>query len=81
MGGNMAEMGKKPSLVCQDPQTDELTKTHIEQEKDSFPEIMLYDKSSSCPVASFEKCVSKLNPNLNHLWQQPKDSFDNDDNI
>ena len=34
-----------------------------------------------CPVSSFQKYLSKLNPKCNALWQRPKDSFDENDSI
>ena len=35
------------------------------------PLIMQQD-SPCCPVLSFEKYISHLDPTVNHLWQQPK---------
>ena len=37
--------------------------------------------SQFCPVLSYEKYVSKLNPNCEKLWQRPKDEFCDDDQI
>jgi hypothetical protein len=34
----------------------------------------------ACPVSSFRKYVSKLNPECNALWQRPLDSFEEDAN-
>lgn len=35
----------------------------------------------NCPVLSFEKNVSKLNPNKDDLWQRPRVSFSLDGDV
>lgn len=41
-----------------------------------FTAFMPEEKDSPyCPVTSFEKYLCKLHPNLDRLWQYPKDSF------
>lgn len=47
---------------------------------DCFPQIFS-PGNINCPVFSFEKYVSKLNPNKDDFWQRPTDSFSFDDNV
>ena len=43
----------------------------------------MYERAGNpdCPVKSFEKYISKLNPRNNCLWQRPQDSFDPEDPV
>ncbi|XP_072048836.1 uncharacterized protein [Amphiura filiformis] len=53
---------------------DELTKNHRGQDQETFSGFMPANPSSdSCPVRSFEKYLTKLNPSCDALWQRPKD--------
>ena len=61
---------------------DELTKNHRADDKEKTSEIMPENPGSEfCNVLSYEKYVSKLNPNCEKLWQRPKDEFCDDDQI
>jgi hypothetical protein len=61
---------------------DELTKNHRANDKEKTSAIMPENPGSEfCPVLSYEKYVSKLNPNCEKLWQRPKDEFCDDDQI
>ena len=42
---------------------------------------MYETKSPHCPVFSFQRYLSKLNPKCSALWQRPKDSFLDDDDV
>ena len=59
---------------------DEYSKNHREKDRENLsrfmPEIPGCD---TCPVASFLKYMSKLNPSCNRLWQRPRDTFDDSD--
>lgn len=86
---NMHTMTKKTFVVKTDPntgrkyvykQTDELTKNHgpndDERVSGYMPEMVGDER---CPVASFGKYVSTLDPDFDRLWCYCKDSFDPDD--
>ena len=61
---------------------DELTKNHRADDKEKTSAIMPENPGSEfCPVLSYEKYVSKLNPNCENLWQRSKDEFCDDDQI
>jgi hypothetical protein len=50
--------------------------------KEKTSEIMPENPGSEfCNVLSYEKYVSKLNPNCEKLWQRPKDEFCDDDQV
>lgn len=37
---------------------------------------MVENKDSPlCPIASFQKCLTKLNPENNRRWQRPRETF------
>ncbi|XP_046584546.1 uncharacterized protein LOC124291570 [Haliotis rubra] len=87
---NMESMTKDTFEVAVDPSNGirfirqglwELTKNHSE-DRESYgacmPEI---PNSELCPVSSYLKYIEKLNPDLNRLWQYPKDSFTAEDNV
>ena len=64
--------------------TSESTKNHPGTAREEFePEGgRIYEtRTPSCPVFSFERYMSKLNPNCDALWQRPKDSFLPSDDI
>jgi len=44
-----------------------------------YLKIIIFSGDAHCPVASFEKYISKLCPERNDLWQRPKESFDKSD--
>ncbi|CAG2214467.1 unnamed protein product [Mytilus edulis] len=82
---NMDKMTKDTFIVKTDPKTktkyvtkeiDELTKNHRFNDKENVTAIMPEQPDSpSCPVAAFQKYISKLNPKCNRLWQRPLGSF------
>ena len=90
---NMLQMHKSTFMVKKDSKTglkymyivktiDELTKNHRADVKEKTSAIMPENPGSEfCPVLSYEKYVSKLNPNCEKLWQRPKDEFCDDDQI
>jgi hypothetical protein len=58
------------------------TKNHRADDKEKTSAIMPENLwSEFCPVLSYEKYVSKLNPNCEKLWQRSKDEFCDDDHI
>ena len=52
--------------------TDELTKNHRENDEAEDGGIMMSNEGSLCPVASFVKYLSHLNPANDYLFQRPK---------
>ena len=52
--------------------TDELTKNHRENDEAEDGGIMMSNEGSLCPVPSFEKYLSHLNPANDYLFQRPK---------
>ena len=52
--------------------TDELTKNHRENDEAEDGGIMMSNEGSFCPVPSFEKYLSHLNPANDYLFQRPK---------
>ncbi|CAG2255481.1 KCTD1_15 [Mytilus edulis] len=82
---NMDKMTKDTFIVKTDPKTktkyvtkemDELTKNHRFNDKENVTAIMPEQPDSpSCPVAAFQKYISKLHPKCNRLWQRPLGSF------
>ena len=88
---NMHSMSKSTFEVLQEPKsglkyvakcTDELTKNHRGNDRETTSGVMPESPGSQfCPVRSFEKYISKLHPSCSSLWQRPRDSFDEDDEI
>lgn len=90
-GENMADM-TRDTFVCETSvntgmkfvrkQKDELCKNRRENNKENFggymPEIA---GSPYCPVESFLKYISKLNPDNEKLWQRPLASFRENDSV
>ncbi|CAC5407418.1 KCTD1_15 [Mytilus coruscus] len=82
---NMDKMTKDTFIVKTDPKTktkyvtkemDEVTKNHRFNDKENVTAIMPEQPDSpSCPVAAFQKYISKLHPKCNRLWQRPLGSF------
>ena len=83
---NMHKMTKDSFCIPSDPisglryvckNRDELTKNHREDDKESSGEGVMPEirGDANCPVASFEKYISKLHPDCNRLWQRTRDSF------
>ncbi|CAC5403754.1 KCTD1_15 [Mytilus coruscus] len=82
---NMDKVTKDTFIVKTDPKTktkyvtkemDELTKNHRFNDKENVTAIMPEQPDSpSCPVAAFQKYISKLHPKCNRLWQRPLGSF------
>ena len=69
-----------PLYVCK--AIDKLTKNHRENDKESSSGIMPEIKESDlCPVKSFISYFEKFNPNTDRLWQRPRDSFLDSDEI
>ncbi|XP_062603966.1 uncharacterized protein LOC134265768 [Saccostrea cucullata] len=88
---NMAQMTKDTFCVSTDPNTglryvkkakDELVKNRRSNEKENFGGCMVENKDSPlCPVASFQKYITKLNPENTRLWQRPRETFLDSDPI
>ena len=61
---------------------DEFTKNHREGDKENLSGFMPeMPDSDYCPVKSFLKYISKLNTKCNRMWQRPKDTFTDGDEI
>ncbi|XP_070202535.1 uncharacterized protein [Littorina saxatilis] len=86
---NMESMTKSTFCVRVDENTnrkyvmkmeDELTKNHRGMD-DTFAAGVMVETGDPiyCPVRSFERYISLLNPNTDRLWQYPKSSFALDD--
>ena len=64
---------------------DELDKNHRADDSpyDTSCDGRMYEKPESalCPVKCFELYLSKLNPNIECLWQRPKETISNDDPV
>ena len=52
--------------------TDELTKNHRENDEPEDGGVKMLNDSPLCPVASFRKYISHLNPENEYLFQRPK---------
>ena len=86
---NMESMTKSTFCVKVDENTnrkyvmkmeDELTKNHRGMDEIFAAGVMVETGDPTyCPVRSFERYVSLLNPNTDRLWQYPKASFSLDD--
>jgi hypothetical protein len=61
--------------------TDELTKNHRENDEAEDGGIMMSNEGSLCPVASFEKYLSHLNPADDYLFQRPKTRLVSDSEV
>ena len=50
---------------------------------DKTGEVRMYEEQGSlrCPVASFEKYLSKLHPKCSSLWQRPLNTYELEDNV
>ena len=62
---------------------DEQSKNHKENDRDLITGHMPADNinTDNCPVRTFLKYISKLNPRSERLWQHPKDQYNEDDQI
>lgn len=64
---------------------DENNKNHTikDDPNDTIGEGRMYEQSRTpmCPLASFIKYISKLNPENNAFWQQPSDSYTDTSNV
>ena len=88
---NMHSMTKDTFVIKKDPntglkyvtkKTDELNKNHCKQDKERYSAFMPECPGDpKCPVASFEKMLSLLNPECKSLWQRPKDVFRTEDTV
>jgi hypothetical protein len=58
---------------------DELTKNHRQNDDELVSGFMPQTGTVRCPVASYEKYMSKLHPGLDRLWCYPKESFHADE--
>ena len=50
----------------------ELTKNHCVNAEEEDGGIVTERNDELCPVKSFEKYISKLNPKVNYIFQRPK---------
>ncbi|XP_062574912.1 uncharacterized protein LOC134236784 [Saccostrea cucullata] len=62
---------------------DELDKNHRADTQGSVTEGRMYEipGNSNCPVVSFKKYIEKFSPDRNDLWQRPRDTFNQDDDV
>lgn len=61
---------------------DELTKNHRENDLSrTNGAIIVAQSDEKCPVALFEKYLSKLDPQIEFLWQLPKPGVNNDESV
>ena len=67
----VVKMGKKGEKYIEKV-VDELTKNHRTDDEEEDGGIIVERNDSSCPVKSFEKYISKLNPKVDYLFQRPK---------
>ncbi|KAK7097451.1 hypothetical protein V1264_004428 [Littorina saxatilis] len=58
---------------------DELTKNHRAGDEELVTGVMPETGDSSCPVYSYNKYLSLLNPKCERLWQFPVNTFHGDD--
>lgn len=64
------------------PRKDELTKNHRQSDTDeSIAGRMYATYDENCPVKVLEKYISKLSPTNDALWQRPRDSFTDQDDV
>ena len=90
---NLREHTKSTFAVAVDSQSrkyvyqkeDELDKNHRADDSpyDTSCDGRMYEKPESalCPVKCFELYLSKLNPDIECLWQRPKETISNDDPV
>ncbi|XP_048771872.2 uncharacterized protein LOC125677743 [Ostrea edulis] len=88
---HMHTMTKQTFVVKRDPKSgqkfvtkcmDEMTKNHRENDKENITPIMPeITDSAYCPVSSYELYISKLNPDLDRLWQRPLSTFSENDDV
>jgi hypothetical protein len=60
---------------------DELTKNRRETDEAQETQTMFETRNSVCPVLSFEKYISHLNPQNEYLFQRPKRAVKESDNV
>lgn len=60
---------------CLVPRIDEMTKNSREKDNECAINGRIYETfTENCPVATYEKYVSKLNPDCHRLWQKAKNN-------
>ena len=88
-GENMHTLTKASFVVKTNPDTgkkyiiarDELTKNHRYNDTDADGGVIPETDTDDCPVKSFVKYLSKLDPEQDRLWCYPRDYFRHDDNL
>jgi hypothetical protein len=60
---------------------DELTKNHRVGDEENVTGVILETGTESCPVRSFRKYTSLLNPKNERLWQYPVNAFSIEDAV
>ena len=86
---NMNTLTKDSFMLKRDPDTgkrfvvskDELTKNHGLDDTDADGGLMVETHTDDCPVNSFLKYLSKLDPEQDRLWCYPKDSFRHEEEL
>lgn len=84
MTRNTFEVKQIDGITCVVKKLDELSKNHREFDTGSSGGGIMPSMTNNiqaCPVRSFVKYTSKLNPSCTKLWQRPRDSFCTDDDI
>ena len=78
----MHTLTKASFVVKTNPDTrDELTKNHGLADTDADGGVIPETDTANCPLKSFLKYVSKLDPEQDRLWCYPRDSFRHDDDL
>ena len=88
----MHKMTKSTFIIGKNPNTgidyisigtDEMSKNHraADPEKAYGGIMPAMPKNPLCPVASFRKYLSKLNPACHKLWQRTRDTFQDDEPV
>lgn len=86
---NLRELKKEDFSICTDSSgvrfvckvKDELTKNRRENDEAQESQTMFETGGPFCPVLSFEKYVSRLNPKNEYLFQRPKKAVDESDEV
>ena len=86
---NLRELKKEDFSTCTDSSgvryvwkvKDELTKNRRENDEAQESQTMFETGGPFCPVLSFEKYVTRLNPKNEFLFQRPKKGLDESDEV
>jgi len=86
---NLRELKKEDFSICTDSSgvrfvckvKEELTKNRRENDEAQESQTMFETGGPFCPVLSFEKYLSRLNPKNEYLFQRPKKAVDERDEV